>query len=336
MPRLTALSTLAICALWMMPSLAAAEITEACKATFSGQRMKVIVANAPGGGFDTYARALAPVIDAITGARSTVINMPAANGLVAMTTLANSAPDELVMMVENGSDMLHTEAEPGAAPWSGRLQPLGVFYAEPSAWVGKADLDFAASKTLVAGASSPTIEFDLLGKALGMEIKLISGYSGSKETEAALLRGEVDLISHSLSTGLKSTKSGDLALKLVMADKPNDQAPGVPHAAGDDGLAATLAKDLAPEERARRIAVAGYVADVTFNPRAVFTHSTLREDLRACLTEAVGEAIRHPDFAAAAEAQGRPVRPLSPAEAKALFDSLLNSIAKLQSLTKAP
>jgi tripartite-type tricarboxylate transporter receptor subunit TctC len=337
MLRLDHVSSLALCIFGVLPTLATAQISDSCKSALTGQRLTVIVANAAGGGYDTYARALAPVLDAVAGLQSTVVNMPAAGGLVALTTLADSGPDELVVMVENGTDVLRAEVQDGGAAWSERVQQLGVFHAEPSAWVGKPDLVFADTENLVAASSSADgiVEFGFGGQATGKEIKLISGYDGSKETEAALLRGEADLMSASLTTSLKSAKSGDLAVHLLLSDKASDRAPGVPHIAGEDGLAAMLAKDLPEEERARRIELAGLVADLSYDVRTVLAHSTMRQDLRDCLTEAVADAIRDPAFAEAAEAQGRPVTPMDPAEAADMLASQMVSVAKLAEMAPA-
>lgn len=338
MPWLHRALPLALCSLGLLPTLAAAQITDACKATLAGQPLRVIVPNAAGGGYDTYARALAPVLDALSGMQSSVVNMPAAGGLVALTTLANSGPDDLVVMVENGTDVLRAEVQDGAAAWSERVQRIGVFHSEPSAWVGKAGLAFLDATDLVAASSSSDgiVEFDLGGKAIGREIKMISGYDGSKETEAAVLRGEADLMSGSLTTSLKAAKSGDLSVILLLSDKPEDRAPGVPHLAGADGLAATLAKDMAPEEQARRIEMADLTVALSYDVRTVFTHSTLRADLRDCLTQTVGDAIRDPAFAEAAKAQGRPVTPMDPVEAESLLAAQMVSIARLTEMAEAP
>jgi tripartite-type tricarboxylate transporter receptor subunit TctC len=329
--------TLAICALSLMTSPAGAEISGSCKDALTGQRLTLIVPTTAGGGYDTYGRALAPVLDELTGLSSSVVNMPAGGGLVALTTLANSEPEKLVLMVESGTEVLRTEAAAGQVPWFERVEPIAVFYSEPSAWLGRADLVFVGAKDLVAtGSPDNSVEVALVGRALGMDIKFTSGYSGSKEKEAAVLRGEADLVSFSLTSGIKSAKSGDLALKLLLLDKPSDRAPDVPHIAGENGLAATLAKDLAPAERARRIEMAGLIVNLSYDVRAVFTHRALRADLRQCLSEAVGVAIRSPAFAETAEAQGRPVAPMEPAEVEAMITSQIAAMARLKVLSEAP
>ncbi len=319
------------------PSLAAAQLSSTCQAALTGQRLTVIVPNAAGGGYDIYGRALAAVLDDMAGVQSSVVNMPAAGGLVAYTTLADSGPDELVVMVKNATDLVVADMQDSTAKWSERLQAIGVFHSEPSAWLGKPDLSLMTVQTLVAasGSTNATVEFDLGGQVIGKEIKLITGYAGSKDLEAAVLRGEADITSFGLTSALKAAKSGDLKVQLVLDDKANPQAPGVPFIAGRDGLAASIAKDLPEGERAKRIEMAGIVKDLTYAVRTVFTHSNLRPDLNTCLTQAVTDAIQSPAFAETSQAQGREVAPMDPADAANLMASQKASAAKFAAMVAA-
>ena len=337
MIRIRQITILTLIALAIIPALATAQISESCKSAMNNQRLKLIVPNAAGGGYDTYARALAPVLDAVTGLQSTVVNMPAAGGLVAYTTLANAGPDELMMMLDNGTDVIRSRVDSGDAKWIERLQSIGVFHSEPSAWVGNADIDIVEAQSLVAATSSAggIVEFEAAGHALGKEIKFIAGFDGSKELEAALLRGDADIMSPSLTTALKMSKSGDLKIQLLLSDKPDDRVPGVPHIGGEDGLAAMLSKDLPEGERANRIALARIVVDLSLDMRTVFVQSKLRQDLKECLTAAVADAISDPSFKEAANAQGRPVSPMDRAKAQEVWASQLESIDKLAELMAA-
>ena len=332
-------NTLPACALIVaaaLPALATAQISGSCKSLFADQALKIIVPNAAGGGYDIYARALAPVIEALSGLHATVINMPAAGGLVAMTTLADSQSDALTVLLKNGTDVLLADLQEPSAGWSKRLERLAVFHTEPSAWLGRADFSIQDADSLVAASSMATanVEFGFGAQALGKQINVISGYGG-KETELAVLRGDADVMSSGLTTALKVAKSGDLSVQLLLSDAPSDRAPGVPHLAGEDGLAAQSAKDLPAEERAKRMELAKLVMDLSYDVRTVFTHSSLRPDLKDCLTEALADAIRDPAFAEAAQAQGRSVDPMDAAQASALLASQMQSAAKLTQLIAA-
>lgn len=100
---------------------ATAEISAECRVMFASERLSVIVPNGPGGGYDTYARAMAPVISGTTGARVSVENLPGAGGLIALRRITEAQPDELVILVLEAYDLFFSVAEgelgPGAA-WS--------------------------------------------------------------------------------------------------------------------------------------------------------------------------------------------------------------------------
>lgn len=320
--RFASITTLTLTTLaGLLPLPGQAAVTEECKALFAGQRITLIVPNAPGGGYDTYGRALAPELETASGATVNVINMPAGGGMVALSTLVASGPDEMTIMVENASDIVRAEAIDGVERGADLIQTIGVFYSEPSAWVSKADLALTkdlVNRPLVGAASSAEVdtEYNLVAAALGLKIETVSGYDGSKDTEAAVLRGEADFTSNSLSTSLKSAKSGDLAVVLLLSDTPSPEAPGVPHLAGEDGLAAEWAKDATAEEKARVMQYAKLVSIMSFNVRSVLAPMAMRTDVRDCMIAAVDESIQSPEFKATAEAQGRPVQSMPLDEAK--------------------
>jgi tripartite-type tricarboxylate transporter receptor subunit TctC len=85
MPHLASIATPAAALFLALTAAlpAGAEISAECRASFEGDRLSVIVPNGPGGGYDTYARAMAPVIAETTGARVSVENLPGAGGLIA-------------------------------------------------------------------------------------------------------------------------------------------------------------------------------------------------------------------------------------------------------------
>jgi tripartite-type tricarboxylate transporter receptor subunit TctC len=333
MPKFSCLPLTLAAAIVALPSIGFADLSAECSGKLADKRLLVIVPNAAGGGYDTYGRALAPVFEQVAGLRADVVNMPGAGGLVALTRLTTSGPEDLVVMVENINDVLRSELAEGAEPWIEKVKILGVFHNEPSAWLGRpgTSLGTPGTKFVAAAASSDSlVEFKLGGQAIGLNIEMISGYGGSKETEAALLRGEADLASNSLTTSLKGAASGDLEILMLLSDKPNPRAPGVPHLAGEDGLAAEYAKTLPAEDRALHIERAGLAADLSFDIRAIFSSATMRPDLQACLGEAAQEVIFSDAFRDAAEKQGRPVTPMPADEVTALLGRFATLQSRLQ------
>lgn len=297
-----------------VPAVAETRFPAACKATLAGKRITVVVSNAPGGGYDTYARAFAPVIEAVTGNRASVANLTAAGGLVSLTKVAEATEEDLILLMDDGADVIRASIGPGATEnWLDKLSVLGVFHSEPSVWLVRPGFDpFGpdAGPLVAAGTSADdAVEFSLMAAATGRKIETVSGYSGSKELQGAVLRGEADVISVSLATALNAVKGGDLAAYVVMADKAAADLPGVPFVAGAGGVVDLLASDLDPENRARALALAKTAADTGFVARTAFGPKAMRADLAACFTQAVDAALTSDAFRNAAEAEKRPVAP---------------------------
>src|SRR5687767_15950298 len=85
----------------MAASPVAAQESE--QAFFSGKTVRFVVGFGAGGGYDSYARMLAPYLSKTLGAKVIVENRPGAGGLVALNGVYISPPDGLTMMIVNGT-----------------------------------------------------------------------------------------------------------------------------------------------------------------------------------------------------------------------------------------
>src|ERR671939_487380 len=79
--------------LGLVISPAAAQETE--ESFFKGKTVKIVVGYGPGGGYDVYARMIAPYIGKALGATVIVENQPGAGGLTALNRLYTASPDGL-------------------------------------------------------------------------------------------------------------------------------------------------------------------------------------------------------------------------------------------------
>src|SRR5258706_13448773 len=86
------------------------------EAFYKGKTVKMIVGYGPGGGYDVYARMLAPHLSKVLGATVVVENQPGAGGLNALDKLYAAPPDGLQLMLANGTPaaMPQLPAEPTA------------------------------------------------------------------------------------------------------------------------------------------------------------------------------------------------------------------------------
>jgi tripartite-type tricarboxylate transporter receptor subunit TctC len=81
----------------------AARAQDAERAFFGGKTVRMVVGYGPGGGYDAYARMVAPHLSKVLGASVVVENQPGAGGLVALNRIYTAAPDGLTMMIVNGT-----------------------------------------------------------------------------------------------------------------------------------------------------------------------------------------------------------------------------------------
>ncbi len=291
----------------------AQSLTESCVARLSAQPISMVVPNQAGGGYDSYARAIAPVLADVIGARVGVVNMPGGGGRLAILHVATQTDREIRLIVENFTDLIAgTDGDVSVAIPATDFAPLGIIFTEPAAWLGRGDIDLAAEglNGLDASASSTLsnlADIGLVGRAIGLNIRVIAGYDGSSETAAAILRGEADITSQSLTTVLRRTEGTGLALLLVLQDSPAAQAPDALLLGGPDGLLERRIANLPPHEQEARRAMARAAMTVATATRGLLTVSRLDPELLACLRAATDVALASPDFAAAADSQGRPV-----------------------------
>lgn len=211
---------------------------------YKGQTVKFVVPFNPGGGFDTYARALAPYIKKYTGAANVVIiNKPGAGGNIAYNELFNAAkPDGLTICLAQGEtlafnklwDLEEAKYTPDEFSFLGR-----VVWEETCTLLGtKSDIKSFEDikKAQVVKAASPGVE-DKSGTcvssafyALGLEnLKKVVGYSGSREALAAALKNEAD-IAPGFSVGgiMKYIKAGNLVPLWMEARQRHPDLPNTP------------------------------------------------------------------------------------------------------------
>src|SRR5580704_296430 len=125
---------LAACAACRSPG---ARAQDAERAYFGSKTIRLVVGYGPGGGYDAYARMIAPQLSKVLGASVVVENQPGAGGLVALNRLTSAAPDGLTMMIVNGTGaaLSQLSEQPGVRFDLGKLGYLGTVSASPWIWL---------------------------------------------------------------------------------------------------------------------------------------------------------------------------------------------------------
>lgn len=314
-----------------------ADISDSCRKLLGGERLTIAVPNSAGGGYDTYARALAPVLEKHGDLTARVANMPAGGGLAARSFVMNSDADALNVLIENVGDTVTAPmgsvgrgAQANKSFMIDGYEVVGIIHSEPSAWIGRAGLDVSAPDLGPLVASEGALDEALLpffvaGRALGLTIDVVTGYEGTSEMTAAILRGEADISAMSLTTSLRRAQDEGINVVLVFSDGPYPDAPDLPYFSGEGSITWQLSSDLPEEEATFRRSLAAAVTQLRGSARGMFVSSNMSGDRQSCIAELMDVAILDPEFIEAADAQGRPVRPQSAAESEAYVASLIEA-----------
>jgi tripartite-type tricarboxylate transporter receptor subunit TctC len=251
-----------LAALVMLPLAAAAQ------PNFSGKTITIIVGYKPGGGYDGTARMLARHLPQHIPGKPTVIvqNMPGGNSIIAANHMYNVAkPDGLTIGTFNRN-----------LPIAQLTGVQGVkFDITKFAWIGSAanettilairdDLPYKtfdelrkAKEPVVIGSTGPganTYDFPLLLKdMLGLNFKIVSGYSSSADIMLAVERKEVDGRAGSYSSiqPFIDRKLVHPVIRARTTDKRLQQLPLDEDFAPNPRAKAIMALRSAPEQIAR-------------------------------------------------------------------------------------
>ena len=182
-----------------------AENSEAQQPFYRGKQMTLLIASGVGGGYDTYARALARHMTRHIPGNPTIVskNVPGAGGLIAANTLYNSTPaDGLTFAaLTNGAAMEPLFGEQAARfdaqklNWIGSIGKLEniciTWQGSPITRIEQAKTREVAVSASGAGGNS-SIMPRILNQVLGTKFKVIGGYAEGSGSTLALERGEVD------------------------------------------------------------------------------------------------------------------------------------------------
>ena len=276
---------------------------------YKGKTVTFIVATAAGGGYDTYARAIAPFIQKyLPGSTVIVKNSPGAGHIIGANEVYNARPDGLTFGTFNT-----------ALIFSQIVGAEGIqFDLTKYTWIAKMASD---NRVLLVGAKTPYKTFDdalkasqskpivlssagltsasnidalLLEQLMGLKVKLIAGYTGN-DSDLAILRGEVEGEIGSSSSLAHFVNSCDGRILLQIGTKKDPALGDVP-----------LLSDIAP---ANKKAISDLLLVDVSIARLVAAPPNVPEERRLALIQAFQKAIADPDYVANMQKQKLPVDP---------------------------
>ena len=213
-------------------------------AFFQNKTVRIIVGFGAGGGYDIYARTIAPYIAKNLGSSVSVVveNQPGAGGLTALNRIYTAAPDGLQMMLVNGTGAALaqlTEAQ-GARFDMGKVGHLGTVSASPWIWLVNVNSSIKTAADAVKNASNRMNwggggPMDGLSdgaafacEALKLNCRIVMGYPGSNEIALAVAKNEMDSVYVSDTSANNYVKAGGVRPVASMSRERSRFFPELP------------------------------------------------------------------------------------------------------------
>jgi tripartite-type tricarboxylate transporter receptor subunit TctC len=213
---------------------------EDAAAFYKGKTVHFIVGYGPGGGYDSYARALAPHFEKRTGATVVVENKPGAGGVTALNQLVRSGGDGLSFQMLNGEAAMISQItdQPGVAYDMAKVSVIAGVQQEPHFVLVNPALPDSLKEIVASGKKvkfSAGSRTDNLGdyaavlcEALKMNCQIITGYKGSKGASLAMYSGEADGLTISESSGINYASGGKAKIIATIGKKRSELKPDTP------------------------------------------------------------------------------------------------------------
>ena len=209
-------------------------------AYYKGKTVRLIVGYA-GGGYDLYARLIAPYIAQALGATVVVVNQPGAGGITALDNLFVAPPDGLQMMIVNGTGAVLGQliGQTGVRYDLAKVGHLGTVSASPWIWLVtpnspvRTPQDAIDAHTRIMWSAGGPIDGMSDGaaftcEALALDCRVVMGYPGSAEAALAVAKGEMDAIYVSDTSANNYVEAGQGRAVATMGRKKSQFFPATP------------------------------------------------------------------------------------------------------------
>lgn len=301
-------------------------------AFYQSETMDFIVPYNPGGGFDTYARGLAPCLEEELGGTVSVRNVPGAGGLIGANETFTADPDGLTIGLINypGAIFAELTGQEGAQFENTKWNVLGrVAGVNPVIYTGK-NSGYETAEDVLGSEDEVVVGLGGVGsdayygviataKTLGFPYRLVTGYEGSGEADAALIAGEVEAGINSLDSAMPLIENGDANPVMYVG---NERAEDIP----DTPTVIELAEDAEAEGVLRAL------ASIYDLERILVTGPEVPEDRVAFLREATLAAMESDCFQTAMEQADRSLNILGGDEAQQRIGAVGDQVDRLRPL----
>jgi tripartite-type tricarboxylate transporter receptor subunit TctC len=221
-------------------SYRSAAATSDAAAFYRGKMVRMLVGSPPGGGYDLYARMLAPHLAAKLDATVLVENRDGNGGLAALATLLVRPDDGLTIMHASCEAAIMSQMleRPGVTWDVSTLKWLAKTSQAPKIWFVGAKARFP---TVTDAVKADRMTWSATGKAdnisdvaaiisyvLGLKSKVVFGYRGAGDMSLAVMRNEVDSGILSADSALPLIRNNSVKPVALFAQKRWEHLPDVP------------------------------------------------------------------------------------------------------------
>ncbi|MFA9431880.1 tripartite tricarboxylate transporter substrate-binding protein [Egicoccus sp. AB-alg2] len=215
---------------------------EGVTGVLEGELITIELGVSPGGGYDSYARMIAPYLAEELNADVVVENVTGAGGLLSLNQVYNSPPDGTKITLINGAGVLGAviggaegvEFDLADMTWIGRLagEPrlitVGTHtpYETAEDLVGSDDpVTFAATGPTSGAGIVSALSIEALGLSNG---DVVYGFDGSEESTLSVTAGELDAVANTLGTAMTNVNAGDHRPLILIGNERVEELPDVP------------------------------------------------------------------------------------------------------------
>lgn len=306
------------------------------KAFYKGKTVKLSVGSSPGGGFDTYARLLAPYLAKALGAHVVVSNEPGAGGVVMLNNLVTEKdPDKASLhLAEFNGPGIGPEALAGSPQVHfdlTKLTYIGRIGWEPPVFLVSAKSPYHSIKDVInhpgfkfgvsGKGSTGYMNTEILVRTLGLNAKVITSFPGTSEYQRALLAGDIDGVENTLDEALPTIQSGDVRPILVVSKESPPQLKDVANIS-----------DLKPNSDAQQL----WNTQIAMNEflRPVAGGPAIPKVRAEFLQKAFHQAMTDPQFTQAAKKANRPLTYGSPQDMEKIVNTAVHAPKAYKDLAK--
>ncbi|MDB5570034.1 MAG: extra-cytoplasmic solute receptor family protein [Hyphomicrobiales bacterium] len=309
-------------------ALTASAAAQDARAFYRDNTVRIIVGVGPGGGFDAYARMVAPHLGKALGTTVVVENQPGAGGLVALNRIATGEPDGLRIMLANGTPAALGQLlnQSNIRYDLTKMAQLGVVSTFPLVWMAS---KASGLEGVAQAMQRPKVRWGGVGPtdgpadaakatchALEMKCDVVLGYKGSAEIALALERGEMDSLYVSDNSAVQFVQAGNAKAIAVLSRTRSPLLPDTP--------------TIFEQTRLREDQEWWLNFRIAINDmgRILLTTGGVRPDRLQYLRAAIAAVLTDPEVIAEGEKTGRPIGYQTPEAVDALVTKTLGGVSE--------